>query len=83
MFFRPLSVHIVTHRVMARSFEADSVERLGIELAETTLQDEAYDREQRMLAVCMGGHLRLAKASPFLELPDELVHLISYGLGPI
>lgn len=81
MFCRPSSVYVLAHRALAQA--QPSVDKLGIELANTTLQDSVYDHEQRLLAICMSSHRRLGCASLLSLIPDDLVHFISCELIPI
>lgn len=87
MFCRPSSVYVLAHQAINqaqfRHHQFIQLNKLGIELANTTLQDDEYDREQRLLALCMGSHRRLGCASQFSRLPEDLVHFISCELNSI
>lgn len=76
MLCRPSSVYVLAHRAIARA-QPCAVDRLGIELSKTSLQETGDDpTECLQLALCMGTHQRLGRSSPLYMLPDELVQFI-------
>lgn len=82
MNFPGYSVLVLAHRAMAQDLRI--VEKSGIELENTRLhEDSECNREQRLLAVCMGSRERLARSSYLFRIPDELIQYISCGFGPV